>query len=184
MGRRSGRRRVDSRDATGKGWERSAAHRNEAGYGTTVIAIVPAVRFPVPVEVADGLAVTVAVPGAMPRTSPASETVNTLVLDESKMTSPICDGCSGFDVPSENVRVTASWITSPTRTVAGPVTWAVTSRLYSPQAVRLANASATPSVPARLGLGFGLRDPVAMLHLLTDRRPRGCGHRPMSGLTP
>ena len=145
----------------------------KAGYVTTVIAIVPAVRFPVPVDVADGVAVTVAVPGPMPRTSPASETVKTLVLDESKMTSPICDGCSGFDVPSENFKVTASWTTSPTRTVAGPVTSAVTSRLYSPQAVRLANASATRSVPVPLGGGFGVREPVRMLHLATYVRPRG-----------
>ena len=60
--------------------------RRASPYDTTVIAIVPAVRFPVPVDVTDGVAVTVAVPGAMPRTSPASETVKTLVLDESKMT--------------------------------------------------------------------------------------------------
>lgn len=144
-----------------------------AGYGTTVIAIVPAVRFPVPVDVTDGVAVTVAVPGAMPRTSPATDTAKTLVLDDSKVIALVCDGCSGFDVPSENVSVTASWITSPTRTVAGPVTWAVTSRLYSPQhAVRPINASATTSVPVRLGLGFGLPEPVGMLHLPTNRRPR------------
>ncbi len=143
------------------------------GYGTTVIAIVPAVRFPVPVDVTDGVAVTVAVPGARPRTSPATETVKTLVLDESKMTSLICDGCSGFDVPSENVRVTASWITSPTRTIAGPVTWAVTSRLYSlPHAMRLINASATTSVPVRLGWGFGEREPFRMLHFPTNGRRR------------
>ena len=147
----------------------------KAGYGTTVIAIVPAVRFPVPVDVTDGVAVTVAVPGAMPRTSPASETVKTLVLDESKMTELICDGCSGFDVPSENVRVTASWITSPTRTVAGPVTSAVTSRLYMsvPHAMRLINASATTSVPVRLDWGSGVREPVRMLHLPTNGQPRG-----------
>jgi hypothetical protein len=139
------------------------------GYGTTVIAIVPAVRFPVPVVVTDGVAVTVAVPGAMPRTSPASETVKTLVLDESKITQLICDGCSGFDVPSENIRVTASWITSPTRTVVGPVTWAVTSRPYSPHAMRLINASATTTVPVRLGgWGFGAREPARMFHLPTN----------------
>jgi hypothetical protein len=144
-------------------------------YGTTVIAIVPAVRCPVPVVVTDGVAVTLAVPGAMPRTSPASETVKTLVLVEWKITSLICDGSSGFDVPSENVRVTASWITSPTRTVAGPVTWAVTSRLYisKPHAMRLINASATTSVPVRLGWGFGVREPVRMLHLPANGRPRG-----------
>ena len=146
----------------------------KAGYVTTVIAIVPAVRFPVPVDVAAGVAVTVAVPGAMPRTSPAAETVKTFVFDDSKVTSLICDGSSGFDVPSENIRVTASWITSPTRTVAGPVTWAVTSRLYSPQAVRLANATATTSVPVHLGGVFGVREPVRMLHLPTNGRARGC----------
>ena len=60
------------------------------------------------------------------------------------MTPPICDGCNGLAVPSEYSSVTVSWITSPARTMAGPVTSAVTSRPYSqPHAVRLMNNSAT-----------------------------------------
>jgi hypothetical protein len=119
----------------------SQGHR---GYGTHTIDIVPDVRFPVPVDVTDGVAVTVAVPGPIPRTSPAADTIKTLVLEDSQSTALACDGCTGFDVPSEYVSVTVSWITSPTRTVAGPVTWAVTSRPYSqPDAVRLMNNSAT-----------------------------------------
>ncbi len=109
-----------------------------------VIVSVPAVRFPVPVDVTDGVAVTVAVPGPIPRTSPAGDTVKTLVLDDSRLTALVCDGCTGFDVPSEYVSVTVSRMTSPTRTMAGPVMWAVTSRPYSqPDAVRLMNNSAT-----------------------------------------
>jgi hypothetical protein len=169
-----------------------------AGYGRTVIAIVPAVRFPVPVDVTDGVALTVAVPGTIPRTSPATDTVKIFVLDDSRMIELVCDGCTGFDVPSENVSVTVSWITSPTRMVAGPVTWAVTSRPYSrPHAVRLINTSATTSnigsmpvrfgVPERLGMphsgtnrkrfrGRGISNPLPHLHVATmapDRRFKG-----------
>ena len=143
----------------------------------TVIATVPAIRFPVPVDVTDGVALTVAVPGAMPRTSPAADTVKTFVLDDSRMIELVCDGCTGFDVPSENVSVTVSWITSPTRVVAGPVTWAVTSRPYSrPHAVRLINTSATTSNIGSTPFRFGVPERLGMPHSGTNReRFRGRG---------
>ena len=70
-------------------------------YSVTLTVNVPGVLEPVPVVVAEGVAVIVTVPGARAVSRPEADTVATAVFDDFQSTAPAIDGPMTCDVESE-----------------------------------------------------------------------------------